>query len=166
MNRSCLYFNVRRYRFVTSKLKPISKPYYMERTAYLDERKALVSAMFEETKLFDRSILTLAAGSFGLSFAFIRQIVPAINPDTIILLKVSWGSFSISIIATLISLLTSIKACRKQIEILETHIKNGAKNKSYNNLSACTTCLNILSIVTFVLGVCCLAYFSISNLVS
>lgn len=151
---------------MTSKLKPRSKPYYLERTAYLDERKALVSAMFEETKLFDRSILTLAAGSFGLSFAFIRQIVPAINPDTIKLLTASWINFSISIIATLISLLTSIKACRKQIEILETHIDNSSKNKSCNIPSFCTTCLNILSIVTFALGVCYLARFSINNLVS
>ena len=42
--------------------------------AYLEERKSLINASLEEAKLFDKAILTLAAGVFGLSLAFMRQI--------------------------------------------------------------------------------------------
>jgi len=39
---------------------------------YLDERKLLVNAKLEESKLLDKSILTLAASALGLSLTFIR----------------------------------------------------------------------------------------------
>jgi hypothetical protein len=41
---------------------------------YLEERKLLVSAEIEGSRLFDKTIITLAAGVFGLSLAFIKQI--------------------------------------------------------------------------------------------
>ena len=43
---------------------------------YLEERKSLVTALLEQTRSFDKYVLTLAGGTFGLSFLFIKQIVP------------------------------------------------------------------------------------------
>lgn len=136
---------------------------------YLEERSSLIDAKREGSLLFDKAILTLAAGAFGLSLTFIRQVAPNIIPETIFLLICAWTMFCISLLSTLISFLTSQVACSKQIEILETEDLDNQSNqdkKSYNKLSICTWRLNILSISTFIIGVISLAIFSIFNLLS
>ncbi len=41
---------------------------------YLDERKSLINTELEQARHFDKYILTLAAGTFGLSLLFMNQI--------------------------------------------------------------------------------------------
>ena len=136
---------------------------------YLEERKSLVDAKREGSQLFDRAILTLAAGAFGLSLTFIRQIVPNIKSGTMFMLICAWVGFCISLLSTLISFLTSQLACSKQIEILEAeyfnnHNSHDKKANLKNMASAYTWGLNIFSIFAFIIGVIFLAIFSISNL--
>ena len=134
---------------------------------YIDERKSLIDIMLKESLAFDKAILTLASGALGLSLTFIRQIIPNIKNGTIHLLENAWISFGISILITLISFLTSIFACRKGIKILEGEYINENKNKKCKNinyLAIITTCLSILSIISFIIGTFFLASFSINNL--
>jgi len=136
---------------------------------YLEERKSLVDAEREGSRLFDRAILTLAAGAFGLSLTFIRQIVSNIESGTVFMLICAWVGFCISLLSTLISFLTSQSACLKQIKRLEAeYLDNKSDQDKEANLknmaSVCTWCLNILSIFAFIIGVIFLAIFSISNL--
>jgi uncharacterized membrane protein len=136
---------------------------------YLEERKSLVDAEREGSRSFDKAILTLAAGAFGLSLTFIRQIVPNIESGTMFMLICAWVGFCISLFSTLISFLTSQSACLKQIEILElkyfgNHSDRDKKANIKNKASDWTGRLNILSIFTFIIGVIFLAIFSISNL--
>ena len=136
---------------------------------YLEERKSLVDAEREGSRSFDKAILTLAAGAFGLSLTFIRQIVPNIESGTMFMLICAWVGFCISLFSTLISFLTSQSACLKQIEILEAeHLNNQSNHDKETNLknmaSDYTQRLNILSISAFIIGVIFLAIFSISNL--
>lgn len=136
---------------------------------YLEERKSLVDAEREGSRLFDRAILTLAAGAFGLSLVFIRQIVPNIKPGTLFMLIFAWVGFSVSILSTLVSFLTSQFACSKQREILEAeyfnnHSNQDKKDKFKNKHAIWTKGLNIFSIITFIIGVIFLAIFSIVNL--
>jgi hypothetical protein len=49
---------------------------------YLDERAKLIQLKAEETHKFDKSILSLSAGAFGFSLAFIKEIVPEIRNGT------------------------------------------------------------------------------------
>lgn len=136
---------------------------------YLAERKSLIDAEREESRLFDRAILTLAAGAFGLSLTFIRQIVPDIKPRIVYLLILAWSGFCVSLLSTLISFLTSQSACSKQREILEEEYCNDYSNqdkkaKSGNKAAIWTKRLNVLSIVAFIIGVVFLAVFSTINL--
>lgn len=138
---------------------------------YLEERKSLVGAKREGSRLFDRAILSLTAGAFGLSLTFIRQIVPSIKSGTVFILICAWSGFCISLISTLISFLTSQSACSKQIEILEgeyfdNHNSQDRKINHRNKPAIWTKRLNILSIFTFIIGVIFLAIFSIVNLLS
>ena len=57
---------------------------------YINERRSLETFKYETSKSLDKSILTLAAGAFGLSIAFIGQISQTIVHDTICLIIVSW----------------------------------------------------------------------------
>jgi len=134
---------------------------------YIDERKSLIDIMLKESLAFDKAILTLASGAFGLSFTFIRQIIPNIKNGTIYLLKSAWIGFGISILITLTSFLTSFFACKKGIKILEVEYINNNKNKkgkNINYMTIITKCLNILSILSFIIGTYFLASFSINNL--
>lgn len=134
----------------------------LEYEVYLDERKLLVDAIREGARSFDKAILTLSAGAFGLSLAFVKQIAPTVQPRTIILLITSWVLFAISILVTLISFLTSQSACRRQIEILESKLSK--KDDHTNTPAKWTDVLNITSIIMFVIGVVFLSTFAISNL--
>ena len=139
---------------------------------YLEERKSLVDAEREGSRLFDKAILTLTAGAFGLSLTFIRQMAPDIKSGTAFLLICAWVGFCLSLLFTLISFLTSQSACLKQIKILEVeyfnsqreHDKKANIENIENKSSDWTGRLNKLSIVAFMLGVIFLAIFSISNL--
>ena len=144
----------------------------LEYEVYIEERKLLVDAEREGSRLFDKAILTLTAGAFGLSLTFIRQMAPDIKSGTVFLLICAWVGFCLSLLFTLISFLTSQSACLKQIKILEVeyfnsqreHDKKANIENIENKSSDWTGRLNKLSIVAFMLGVIFLAIFSISNL--
>ncbi len=53
---------------------------------YLDERKLLVDAKREGAQSFDKAILTLAAGAFGLSLTFIKEVAPDAKSETVVIL--------------------------------------------------------------------------------
>lgn len=130
---------------------------------YLAERSALIDAEREGARLFDKAILTLAGGSFGLSLALIKQIVPQMKSGSAVWLILGWGGFCLSLLSTLISFLTSQVACRRQRDILEnTYIRNG--NEETNRPGKTTSLLNVFSISFFILGIVFLAVFIITNI--
>jgi len=135
---------------------------------YLNERKLLIQAKLEGAKLFDKSILTLSAGAFGLSLTFYEKIVPEIKCGTEILLISAWIAFGMSMITILISIFTSRSACLRQIEILESQYLHPKKvEDSHKNYPAILTkILNITSMGVFIVGVIFLAVFSIVNLLN
>jgi hypothetical protein len=138
---------------------------------YLEERKSLVEAEGEQSQLFDKAILTLAGGAFGLSLTFIKEIISNHKPIQISWLILAWIFFIVSMLSTLISFLTSQCACSKQREILETtyfdnHDNKDGKIEIVNPAAKWTKWLNIFSILTFVTGTVFLAIFSIINLMA
>lgn len=134
--------------------------------AYLEERRALDNALLEESKSFDKYVLTIASGSFGLSLLFIRQLVPVWQPETLPLLIASWISFGASIFFTLLSLLISQHACLRQIEILDKWLCENIGNPSStkNLFRVLTLLLNWFSMLAFLSGVVLLILFAARNL--
>lgn len=132
---------------------------------YLDERAKLIQSQAKETEKFDKAILTLAAGAFGFSLAFIKEIVPRIKPGTFAWLLAAWAGFGLSLLSTLISFLVSQSACRKQIEIVEREFfEAGNKVIQKNKAARWTFGLNIASISAFILGVILLVVFVSINI--
>lgn len=137
---------------------------------YLFERKLLVDAFLGSSKSFDKAVLTLSAGAFGLSLAFIRQIAPDPKKITIFFLLIpAWICFCSSIISTLISFFTSQSGYYKEIEELTKRFSgNQSSQEKKANIKIksfiWTKFLNRLSLGAFILGVLLLASFSIANL--
>jgi hypothetical protein len=136
---------------------------------YLEERKSLIDAKLAGSLLFDKAILALAGGAFGLSLTFIRPILPDIRPWTLTVLQCAWIGFGVSLLSTLISVLASQSACARQVEILEAELRDdnlGHKKCDLENRPAnWTGWLNKLSIGTFIIGAALLAIFVSVNLV-
>ncbi|MFA5065076.1 MAG: hypothetical protein WC566_06395 [Dehalococcoidia bacterium] len=135
----------------------------------LEERKSLIFAIFEQSKSFDRWILTLAGGTFGLSLVFINQIAPNLQSGTLGFLVTAWVLFAISILSTLLSFLVSQETHYKQIKDIHELLKgetDRSKELPLNIYGRITKGLNYCSMSTFVIGVAFLITFAALNLLS
>ena len=130
---------------------------------YIDERASLNTAEKESSQFFDKSVLTLAAGALGLSLTFIDKIAKTPKESTFPFLYLAWIFFCASLLSTLISLLTSQHACRKQREILEKDYFEEQSVNTCNLQAKVTSFLNWVSIILFILGIVGLIIFSILN---
>jgi hypothetical protein len=66
----------------------------------------------EAARNFDKAVLALASGAFGVTVIFVREVAPEIRPDVVPWLICSWTMFAASILSTLLSLLFGQYACR------------------------------------------------------
>lgn len=133
----------------------------------LEERKSLLSSQSEQAKSFDKWILTLAGGTFGLSLIFIYQIAP--HPKSTGYLVTAWGFFTVSILFTLLSFLLSQEAHHKYIEVVSKLInRETARDEKLppNVYRRITKGLNYSSMTAFLIGVVFLIVFAGLNLSS
>jgi len=150
------------------KEKKINNKEYQD---YLEERRFLIQSKREGANLFDKSILTISAGAFGISLTFYNQIAPKLKSGTEYFLIIAWICLGLSMITILISIFTSRLACLRGIEILEKMYfpqeRNENNKKEEKNFPAFwTKRLNIFSIMVFIAGIIFLAIFSIVNLIN
>lgn len=134
-----------------------------EYDVYFKEREFLTSVRYQTIQQLDKAILTLSAGAFGISLAFIKQIVSPGRIVAIDLLSNSWICFISSILLTLLSFFTSQIACSRAIDILEDEYFKGRKGGV--NISAYfTKIFTFISMILFIVGIICLARFGLLNL--
>lgn len=119
----------------------------------------LNKAFLESSSQFDKQILVFASGAFGLSFAFIKDIVQlnvAINKWMLI---VAWSCFGLVVILSILSHYTSLKAINHKIHNLTS--KADAITQRLNNT---TKWLNIMMIIFLALGLVLLTLFVAINI--
>lgn len=133
-------------------------------TMLLEQRSLTLRAVLDQSNSFDKWILTLAAGTFGLSLAFMNQMTSAPTPGTRQLLITSWILFAISIASTICSFLLSQKACRRQLHDIEDELLRRSRDEKPDPFGRLTSLLNYASGTTFITGVVCLMAFAINNL--
>ncbi|MDR0656338.1 MAG: hypothetical protein LBG22_08500 [Treponema sp.] len=123
----------------------------------------------EEDDKIDKWMMTLASGSFGLSFAFINQIVPIKEASHISFLIAAWSCFLAVLILEIISFTVSsfchsimakeeADALRLRYQGIETEYKNRSIFSGANAL------LGYASILLFIGGSICLILFIAKNL--
>lgn len=134
--------------------------------AYVKRRHFLIDVGREASRSYDKYILTLAAGTFGLSLLFIERIASDPVGQTKWFLITSWIAFGASILSTLLSFLLGQESSLKEIEILDNKYSKAIKedNKTKNIFITWTKWLNRVSMVLFIAGVILLITFSSLNL--
>lgn len=137
----------------------------VEYEAYLRRRNFLIDVEREASRHFDKYILTLAAGTFGLSLLFVERIAPHPKDGTEWLLIAAWVAFGASILSTLVSFLSGQESCSKEIEILDGKYRGDTKDEKEikNRFVTWTKRLNRVSMFLFIVGVIFLIIFSALN---
>ncbi|MCD6184643.1 MAG: hypothetical protein J7K84_02450 [Deltaproteobacteria bacterium] len=138
----------------------------IEKEIYLKIRQSYDEAELEVSGRYDKWILTLSGGALGLSITFIEKIAKNPTPDTLFWLKFSWGCLVISLLAALLSLVTSQSAIRENRKELDlAHSEKRDPSLSFPRWFTYTTNgLNWGSLFLFILGVIFLCIFSFKNI--
>lgn len=125
-------------------------------------RDHLVEAQQKAQDDYDKTLVLLAGGAFGLSLALVEKMLPGRpyhKPEFLLLAWVSWGA---SLACTLASFLVSHHALRRCIDQHDLGKLPGETPGGL--LSHLTTVLNIVAGVLFVLGLAMMSMFVFSNL--
>jgi hypothetical protein len=130
---------------------------------------ALNQRQAEEDNKSDKWMMTLASGSFGLSFAFINQIVPIKSANHIALLISAWSCFLAVLVLGIVGFTVSSFAhsvlAKEESENLA--LKYQDKEPEYKNRSiffGANAVLGYVSILSFIGGSICLILFIAKNL--
>jgi hypothetical protein len=123
----------------------------------------------EEDDKTDKWIMTLASGSFGLSFAFINQIVPIAEASHTVLLIAAWSCFLAVLILELIGFTVSSFChsllAKKENKVLELKYQGiEPEDKERGVFFSANALLGYASIMLFIGGSICLILFIAKNL--
>jgi ABC-type bacteriocin/lantibiotic exporter with double-glycine peptidase domain len=120
---------------------------------------------------FHKNILMLAAGSFGVSFAFINQVIPLKVAFQTNILFFSWLFFGLSLIIAILEPRINSLVQDILLNAIEKNIDMGYEGKPYKKLSRLlvmlpTRILNWAAFALFMTGVLCLLNFVYINVVA
>jgi ABC-type siderophore export system fused ATPase/permease subunit len=115
---------------------------------------------------FDKTLFTIAAGSFGLSFAFIDKIVSLSSAVYLPVLIASWACFSVCLIVMVLGHLLSAETYRRQRDevaesmVLQFKDKPAEDKVTRDFVSPC----NYAALFMYIGGIVCLLLFVLLNL--
>lgn len=130
-------------------------------------RARLVETAERQSQSYDTAVMTLAGGALGVSFAFIKDLVGGTpDPETIPLLRCAWICLAGSLLACLLSMLSSQFALARAIKqadalIADPNARVGPAGGFFNRV---TRILNVAAGVLFVAGVYYLALLATENM--
>ncbi len=127
-----------------------------------DYRGQLITYYVKSQDDFDKTLIALAGGALGISFAFVDGFVDPSSPQAVWSLSWSWILWSLCLVFVLCSFFASNLAARKALKQLDDGtIYNKRTGGSANWITAA---LNIVGGCSFVVGVFLMIYFVIQNL--
>ena len=132
---------------------------------YIELKKYIGQGILSTAEQYDKAILALSGGAFGVSIAFLKDIAPAFEEGTRCWLIIAWVAFVAAICSSLTSFLVSISAFRYLEEFVDARqgSPQTAPTTFKQSRNDITTGLNILSLTCFVVGAISLASFSFKN---
>lgn len=130
---------------------------------YLRHREFLLRGAAEQGTSFEKYLVTLSAGSLGLSIALIDKFVAQKCPDYLWMVVLSWVLFGSTLLISLISFLVGESAWNRQVEIWdqERMSDGNAQGPQTNPSSTCARILRISVLVLFGVGALFLALFAV-----
>ena len=133
-------------------------------------RSFLISAEQKAQEQYDKTVLALSGGAFGVSFAFVNDIVGR-DPQYMECLLSAWAAWGLSITAVLFSFYFSNLALRKTVMQVDATVKQVDAEEAYSSspggfFSKVTAVLNAIGGVLFLVGVIFLVIFVSGNTLS
>lgn len=129
----------------------------------LKEYRARLVELEEKSQVaFDKTLVTLAAGALGLSFAFVREFLGQGPVSKLCYLIASWICWILSLAFILLSQYFSTLAIRKTIEQVDEG-KIGEQRPG-GWLDSAVVFLNASAALSFVLGLVLITFFVFNNL--
>jgi len=115
---------------------------------------------------FDKTLFTIAAGSFGISFAFTDKFVAIAQAVYSSLLVVSWACFAGCLIVMVIGHLLSAESYRKQRDEVAKNMYLQFEGKPAENkpLKDIVSPCNYIALASYIGGIICLLLFVLLNL--
>jgi hypothetical protein len=115
-----------------------------------------------------KNLITLASGSFGVSFAFISQIVNIETATNTVVLVVSWALFAFTIFLAILELKIESVIQDMLLDNVEKNIERGYEDKPYLEpnkrlVKWLTRIFGWIAFVSFGGGEFCLLYFVLLN---
>ena len=141
------------------------------KTIYSDLMDAWKLQLNIQQELDQRShkyLFTLAAGSFGVSFAFISQIVSLESAVKMPLLVLSWAFFAATIVLAILELKVGSAIQDILLNNVEKNLERGYKGEPYLEPKRWLTMwpgrlFSWISVLSFIAAVVCLLYFVLLN---
>lgn len=129
-------------------------------------RDELLKRQLSNDEAYDKAILSLSSASLVLSLTFIRFIIPLEKTINIIVLKMSWGLFLLSIILIIFSYLIGNKAINKQLVIAQQYYVDEVEDayNIQNHYKIWNERINFLSGLFFIAALICVISFIVLNL--
>jgi len=115
---------------------------------------------------FDKALFTVAAGSFGISFAFIGNFVTVAEAVKSQLLIGSWACFALCLISMVLGHLISAESYRRQRDEVARNMYLQFENKPIEEkplIDVVSPC-NYIALASYVGGIICLLLFVLLNL--
>jgi hypothetical protein len=110
----------------------------------------------------DKALLTLSAGAFGITLAFINDFISG-SPEYASLLFLSWICWGITIGLSLIAFYLTIKSFALTIEQIDQNPESVYK-KPFNKWDRTVNIINHISLTGFLLGLFFIGIFVYINL--
>lgn len=126
-------------------------------------RQELVESKNASQDELDKALLTLSAGAFGITFAFINDFITG-SPVYISLLFVSWISWGLTIGFCLTAFYLSVVSFDRSLKKLSRNPESIYEKPLNDQIDISISVLNILSLVGFLVGLLTIGIFVYLNL--
>lgn len=115
---------------------------------------------------FDKALFAIAAGSFGVSFAFINDFVAIAQAEYSYLLVVSWACFAACLIVMVVGHLLSAESYSRQRDAVARNMYLQFEGKATENkpLKDMVSPCNYIALASYIGGIVCLLLFVLLNL--
>lgn len=129
-------------------------------------REDLLKRQLSNNEGYDKAILSLSSAALALSLTAIKFVIPLDNAEHLMLLKVSWSFFLITIICSLVAYLISNHAISKQLVIANDYYIEGliSAQSQKNIYTTINKYINHMTGVVFVVALSLVITFITLNL--
>jgi len=132
---------------------------------YGETRSDLLKRQLSNSENADRAILTVSTACLGFSLAFLKDVVPLHEATLSSLPYLSWASFVLSIVITLISFFTSQRAIEEQLTLAHRYYieRDETAAKTRPKFASITDTLNKSGAAFLVVGLLAICIFVVVN---